>query len=244
MTTLSRKQTEVRERERRFLDVARKMLIDHGFAGLNMDDLAKATQYSKGTVYGHFCSKEDLVTALAIQSMEQRLSLFDRASRFVGLPREQMLAIGVADELFVRLHPTYFRSELVIKMAEMESRVSPDRRETIERLDQQCFSWVLKIIESAIARGDLCVPAPRKPSDLVFAVFSLAIGTSTIIMNFCPLLEKFQIADPFASYRENAQVLLDGFGWKPLRAEWDYAATYQRIAQEIFPDECERIGLT
>ena len=226
------------------LDVARKMLIDHGFAGLNMDELAKATEYSKGTVYGHFCSKEDLVTALAIQSMEQRLSLFDRASRFAGLPRERMLAIGVADELFVRLHPTYFRSELVIKMADMEARVSPERRETIERLDQQCFSWVLKIIEAAIERGDLSVPPPRKPSDLVFAVFSMAIGTSTIIMNFCPLLEKFQIADPFASYRENAQVLLDGFGWKPLRAEWDYAATYRRIAKEIFPDECQRIGLT
>ena len=98
------------------------MLIDNGFAGLNLDELARLTDYSKGTVYGHFGCKEDLVTALAIESLEQRLSLFDRAQRFEGLPRERMLALGIADKVFVRLHPSYFRSELIIKMADLESR--------------------------------------------------------------------------------------------------------------------------
>ncbi len=242
MTTLTRKQREVQERELRLLEVARKMLIEHGFAGLNMDEVARATEYSKGTVYGHFSSKEDLVTALAIQSMEQRLLLFERAFRFEALPRERMLAIGVADELFVRLHPSYFRSELVIKMANLESRVSPERTEILGKLDQQCFSFLMKIIDVALDRGDLTFAEPSQPADLVFALFSLAIGSSTVIMNFCPLLEKFQIADPFASCRENAQILLDGFAWKPLRSDWDYAATYQRIATEIFPDECQRIA--
>jgi AcrR family transcriptional regulator len=243
MGTLTRKQKEVREREQRLLVIARKMLIDNGFAGLNLDELARVTEYSKGTVYGHFACKEDLVTALAIQSMEQRLSLFDRAQRFSGLPRERMLAIGIADEIFVRLHPSYFRSELVIKMAELETRASPERRVILDSLDQKCFSCVRQIIDEAIARGELSLCAPSGPSDLVFALFSMAIGASTAIMNFCPLLEKFQIADPFLSYRENVQLMLDGFGWKPLRTVWDYAGTFRRIALEIFPDESRQIGI-
>ena len=71
----------------------------------------------------------------------------------------------------------------------------------------------------------------------------MAIGANTAIMNFCPLLEKLQIGDPFNSYLGNVQILLDGFGWKPLRTEWDYAATLRRIATEIFPDESRQIGI-
>ncbi len=244
MSTLTRKQKEVREREQRLLVSARKMLIDNGFAGLNLDELARVTDYSKGTVYGHFGCKEDLVTALAIESLEQRLSLFDRAQRFSGLPRERMLAVGIADKVFVRLHPSYFRSELVIKMADLETRVSPERRNVLDLLDQKCITCVREIVDSAVQRGELTFSPSSGPSDLVFALFSMAIGANTAIMNFCPLLEKLQLADPFNSYLGNVQILLDGFGWKPLRTEWDYAATLRQIATEIFPDESRQIGIT
>ena len=56
------------------------MLISQGYAGLSMDRLAEATEYSKGTVYQHFSTKEDLVMALASQTMEQRVSLFERVA--------------------------------------------------------------------------------------------------------------------------------------------------------------------
>ena len=69
MSTLTRKQREVHQRELMLLDVARKMLIENGYAGLNMDRLAEATEYGKGTVYQHFSTKEDLVTALDRKSV-------------------------------------------------------------------------------------------------------------------------------------------------------------------------------
>ena len=124
MGTLTRKQREVRQREKALLGIARKMLIEQGYAGLNMDRLAEATEYSKGTIYQHFSSKEDLITALAVESSEQRLALMAKARTFRGRPRERVLALGLADELFVRLHPHYFGSELIIHMADLESRAS------------------------------------------------------------------------------------------------------------------------
>ncbi len=47
MSTLTRKQREVHQRELMLLDVARKMLVENGYAGLNMDRLAEATEYSE-----------------------------------------------------------------------------------------------------------------------------------------------------------------------------------------------------
>jgi AcrR family transcriptional regulator len=52
MGTLTRKQREVRQRERALLGIARKMLIEQGYAGLSMDRLAEATEYSKGISSG------------------------------------------------------------------------------------------------------------------------------------------------------------------------------------------------
>ncbi|SIO55953.1 transcriptional regulator, TetR family [Singulisphaera sp. GP187] len=240
MATTSRKQREVRQRELHLLDVARSMLIAQGYAGLSMDRLAEATEYSKGTIYQHFSTKEDLVMALASQSMEQRLALFERAAHFHGRPRERLLALGIADELFARLYPHAFRSELIIKMANLEERASPERTDALRACESQCTGLVRSFVEEAIAVGEL---APTVSfSQVVFAVLTMALGTHTVVANFRPLLTEAQVTDPYSSLRESIQILLDGFGWKPLSSEWDYAETYRRIAQEVFADECQSAG--
>ena len=43
------------------------MLLERGYLGLTMDRIAKATEYSKGTIYHHFSSKEVLLEALVDQ---------------------------------------------------------------------------------------------------------------------------------------------------------------------------------
>ncbi len=57
------------------------------------------------------------------------------------------------------------------------------------------------------------------------------------------VLRELEVASPLITTRENMQALLDGFGWRPFRSEWDYAGTYRRIVQEVFADECRRAGL-
>ena len=243
MSTLTRKQREVHERELMLLDVARKMLIESGYAGLTMDRLAEATEYGKGTVYQHFSTKEDLVTALGLQTMEQRALLFARAATFTGRPRERFMAIGVADELFGRLHPHYYRSEMIIKMADLEERASAERLETFRRLESRCLADVTSIVEDGIAQKDLVLPPSMKPAEIVYAVFTLAIGTQTTLHIFRTVLDELAIEDPLAASRNNMQALLDGLGWHPLRAAWDYDSTLKRIAKEVFPNEWRRAGL-
>ncbi len=241
MATTPRKQREVRQRELHLLEVARKMLLAQGYAGLSMDRLAEATEYSKGTIYQHFSTKEDLVMALASQSMEQRTSLFDRVAHFEGRPRERMQGLGIADELFARLYPYSFRSELIIKMADLEDRASPERRALLRAHEDRCGGMARSFIEDAVKVGDL--DPTKSVSKVMFAIMTMVIGTHTITSNFSSLMAQTGIVDPFSATRDNIQVLLDGFGWRPLSTEWDYAATYRRITQEVFPDECRSTKL-
>ncbi len=243
MGTLTRKQREVRQREKALLGIARKMLIEQGYAGLSMDRLAEATEYSKGTIYQHFSTKEDLITALAVESSEQRLALLAKARAFQGRPRERMVALGVADELFARLYPHYFRSELIIHLAGLESRASSVRRERMTCQDQCIATWLEEIVQEAAEIGDLPGGSASTAGGVAFSLFSMVIGTHLCAVNFPQVVEQLGVVSPMSTLRDNAQALLDGLGWRPLRAEWDYGLTHQRIAREVFADEYHRTRL-
>lgn len=211
------------------------MLIEQGYAGLSMDQLAEATEYSKGTIYQHFSTKEDLVTALAIESMERRVELFLRAEQFVGRSRERMVAIGVADEIFGRLETHHYRSEFIIKLANLRDRASAERREVFDRLGSACFGCVVRIVQSGIDSGDL--PPGTNPRELVYSVYTMALGTHMTALHDFPMLVEFNIQDPLKVLLQGIHTLLDGARWRPLRNEWDYGVTYQRIFTEIFSQE-------
>ena len=213
MGTLTRKQREVRQRETALLGIARKMLIEQGYAGLSMDRLAEATEYSKGAIYQHFFTKEDLITALAVESSEGRLALDQgqgRARTGVDRVRGCCQALGFADELFFRLYPHYFRSELIIHMAGLDSRASSGRREAMTRQDQCVATWLREIVQEAAQIGDLPGVSIATAGEVAFSIFSMAIGTHLCVINFPHVVEQLGVESPWNSMRDNVHALLDG----------------------------------
>ena len=55
----ARRRARFDERDRRIREVAQRLLVERGLHGFSMDDVAAAIDYSKGTVYQHYQSKED-----------------------------------------------------------------------------------------------------------------------------------------------------------------------------------------
>jgi AcrR family transcriptional regulator len=64
MKTLTRQQLRIRETQARLLDSAEKIFVRDGFEGAQLDEIAAYAGRSKGSVYTHFKSKEDLFLAL------------------------------------------------------------------------------------------------------------------------------------------------------------------------------------
>jgi len=64
METLTKQQLRIRETQARLLDAAEEVFVRHGFEGAQLDEIAANAGRSKGAVYTHFKSKEDLFLAL------------------------------------------------------------------------------------------------------------------------------------------------------------------------------------
>ncbi len=232
---ISRKERELLERETKILQLARAMLREVGYLGLSMDRIAAEMEYSKGTIYQHFCNKEEIILALANEALEKRLKMFEVAATWSGAKtaRDRMAAIGAAAEVFVERYPQHFAVEQIVRSASIWEKTSEQRRQFMQACEGRCMQVVGGIVRDGLAHGDLALPEGRTPEDLVFGLWSLNFGAYTIISS-SDSLEDNGITDPIAALRQNQNLLLDGYHWRPLSSEQDFNDTMNQAKREVF----------
>lgn len=213
------------------------MLIEHGFSQLSLDRLADVTEYSKGTIYQHFSSKEDLVAAMVVQSSEERVDLFTRAAQCPGSTRERTIALIAADELFAERHSHYFRCEMIIHMANLDEKASPERRERLQQLELQTLNIVLEPISEAVRRHELDLPETWTPEKVVFALFCLVMGGHLGVLNYATLMRKIEVTSRSPHLFDNVNIFMDGLKWKQLSSKFDYSSTVKYVMQEVLSDD-------
>ncbi|MFT6833181.1 MAG: AcrR family transcriptional regulator, partial [Planctomycetota bacterium] len=223
MRPVSAKQQEIKNRELAILDLAQSMLLDRGYHGLTMDRIADEVGVSKGTVYQHFASKEDLLAAVAVRSANTRAELFERAATFHGTSRERIGAIGVAAQLFFTLYPHHEQAERVIKGSSGSDKVTPERAQSFESCLFRCFGTATGVIRDAVAAGDLSLRPDQSVDQVCVGLWNLYMG-SFLMRDLKDCMDIPAITDPMPILVANSHVLLDGFGWTPLSTEHDYAS--------------------
>ena len=236
MSTAPRRQREFLAREELILDAAREILLESGYTHLTMERIAERIEYSKGTVYNHFRSKDDIIAAIYARTMDLRIPRFRHAATFPGSPREKITAIGICEELFWAAHPVHVISAEIVRTSGVYAALSEARREELQAQEARCMEVTVELIEEAVACGDLTLAPGATPQGITLSLWGLYIGTSDLMRGGFPT-EPFGIDDMSENLRRSAQFLLDGVGWHPLSTEHDYRETERRTIEELFPDE-------
>lgn len=243
MPSESRKQREIRARTGLILRVARRLLLERGYLGLTMDRIAEASEYSKGTIYQHFPHKEEVVAALAIETAQQRVALFERGARFAGRTRERLLGVGVAAEVFLRLCPDHFKAEQITRAASIRDKISPERAAEMTRLERCCVGIATGVVKDALREGELSLPPGVEPETVSFGLWCLTYGVFTLLVTEEMPLEDMGFPDPLRLLNLNQNLLLDGYGWEPRSDCHDYEQVRERILREVFAPEALEANL-
>jgi AcrR family transcriptional regulator len=229
----TRKARDLASREALIIRHARTLLLDRGYQGWNMDDLAQAVEYSKGTLYQHFTSKEDITLAVSSDSLRHRADLFERASAYQGKTRERIRAICLACCDFAAAHPAFFHAEMMLKSVSFWEKASPARQETHRLQGQRCWRVINQIVIEAMAVGDL--PRRHKPEDITFSLIAIVMGSHIAAME-AEIRVSAGITDPLINVRRNGDILCDGLQWAPHSTEHDFLTTDQHIVSTLFPE--------
>ena len=193
-----------------------------------MDHVAAEVEYSKGTVYQHFATKEDLVLAVSTRALRSRADAFEKAASFDGTTRERISAIGYSCVQFAEQHPDYFHVEMMLKSSSFWEKSSEARKETHQVQGDRCFRAMNTIVHQAIALGDL--PESRFSAEKIsFSLASLTMGTH-IMGEECELVRMAGIDNPQRFVREYQEFYLDSLGWKEPFGDQDVEVFDQRYA--------------
>ena len=89
-TRIVKRETRTQE----ILAAATAVFAQKGFAGASMDDIVQASGLSKGGLYWHFKSKDDLIAAILSQFFNQEMAALDALLYAEGLASQKLQQLG------------------------------------------------------------------------------------------------------------------------------------------------------
>lgn len=233
MTVTTRKQRELKAREELILDAAQGMLHQHGYNYLTMERIAETVEYSKGTIYNHFASKEDLVCSLCCRCITNLIDLFDRAAQYQGTTRERFSAIGIAYSLYHQLHPLDSQNIQTVKNNAIREKVSNEKLIEMESLERKITTIAQSIVQQAIDSGDLDKKYQQHVSNIVFGFWSMHYGALLLDQSGIPL-DQLGFNSVVQMLWTNTNIFLDGYQWQPVSDTTDPAKLFEKLSSALF----------
>jgi TetR/AcrR family transcriptional regulator, cholesterol catabolism regulator len=142
---MTRSSTDTLER---LFDAAISLIGEHGYAGTTVDEIVARAGVAKGTVYYHFKSKADLVSALLEDGLERLAASFREETEGAQTPLEALRALVHAELAYIQRYQAF--SKLV--MSEMW-RVDRDWQASVGMLRAGYVSVFAGVIAEGVAAG-------------------------------------------------------------------------------------------
>lgn len=244
MQTITRKQRELKQRETLILDTSQALMHEHGYNFLTMDRIAEAVEYSKGTLYNHFASKEDIVGSLCCRSLNNLISIFQRAYDYQGSTRERYAAIGIGYSLYNQLYPMDSHNVQTVKTNAVREKVSVEKLAELKSLEQEVTLITQRIVQEAIDCGDLNKKYQNHVKTIVFGCWSMHYGAVLLNQSDIPL-NQLGFSPVVKMLWQNSNIYLDGYQWQPLSNTADNIidneVLFKKISTAIFAEEVAQL---
>lgn len=151
MGVIERKEREKEQRRAQILAAGEKLLLEKGYRGVTMEELAKTCELSKGTLYIYFKSKEELFYTIKLKGMSILSDMFTDAVKSKPTVLSKLVALGQMYLDFYYQHTTYFK---IVNSFENQNNFE---KTEVKELNKQLFQknnelWneLVKIINQGI----------------------------------------------------------------------------------------------
>ena len=176
---ISRKQRETNLRKQNIIEAAEKLFLANGYEDTTMNQIATESEFSKGSLYNYFKSKDDLYLAIGTKAYE---ILIDYTKYFVeskdpGL--NQLKAVGYAYYEFTKNYPDYAHifHDIFIKLPyvaqKSKDKLTANEKEYLNRSEaygEQFRDIIIKAIKTRSIRSD------KDPFLIGFTLFMMTSG--------------------------------------------------------------------
>jgi len=154
------------ERAEQILQAARGCFLDKGYFATKMDEIAEASELSKGGIYFHFDSKKDIFRSLVERE-------YDRAMEFIEevVDSDTDIATMIADlgrhftQRFASTDAPRFQA-IIVEMGLRDEEI----RQMLLQLQQNYIDRLADVLEQGVDNGQLKDVDPKSAALLLKAI--------------------------------------------------------------------------
>lgn len=152
---------------------ADQLFQEKGVEKTTMDDIARAADYSKATLYVYFKSKEDIFYWIVCKAMGLLLDTVKTAVQTEGGALQQYKALCKNVTLFAEKHPFYYRSLRQTIAVDTHSRSQNPVLEEIYQTGEEINQVILSVLQAGVQEGCF-IPTANQAQTVLFLWSSLS----------------------------------------------------------------------
>ncbi len=153
MTSLAKSEATIA----RILDAARSLFLSRSYAEVTTARIARSAGVTKGALYHHFSSKEELYLGMLHADLREKEELFQRAVEAGGTARERL---GRLTRAFLEL-PGPARDVIKLIRRDVNIFADPERGELVRAYQRALPELVEQIVSEGIGTGELATADAR-----------------------------------------------------------------------------------
>jgi len=167
MGTRERKERELETRRKLILSTATDLFVRKGLAGVTLDDIASAIEFSKGTIYNHFGSKEEIYATILLEHLNILLAHLKEAVKTGRNASERLWNSMKAYLRFYLEHKEYFRLLFMIDVLSDRGRIPDVLLKEIRLQKIACLLELQNIVKGGVRSGEVAGGRPAAQVSLV-----------------------------------------------------------------------------
>lgn len=173
----SLRERQRREREALIQQAAMELLLERGYHEMSMDEIAHRVGISKGTVYLHFPSKEDLLLALIVSFTRQFVDSIRAIIQSESTPRAKLE--GILQNVFLNDREQKMRVFALVNENEELRTVLRTRCDPFQASYREINDMLTTIFDDGKADGTFSADIP---TSILIAVFSMFLSPRHLLM--------------------------------------------------------------
>jgi len=153
-------------RKQEILAAATAVFAQKGFAGASVDDIVQASGISKGGLYWHFKSKDELIAAILSQFFDQEMAALDALLQTAGTAPQKLQQLG--QQIIADVSQMSELLTISLEFYALAARRQSVRLE-LQRYFQQYGNTLATLIQAGIDEGafDPAVSAQQAALNLI-----------------------------------------------------------------------------
>ena len=142
---IARRNREIKSRERELIEIALGLAKSEGLHKVSPGEVAKHSDYSRATVYKLWSSREDLLAACAIRSIDMQISMYKKILPQWDDHAASLLVFSLGYIWHIRNNSTLFQLSLIGRSAENLASCAEETRQRRLAAEKELAELIMSV---------------------------------------------------------------------------------------------------